>query len=387
MFHPIRLIESIKQIKRDWECTLVENAQFFKDHKAELQNIRLGCSLSPEHLESLKIHNSPEQVLDYLKELGIKEIRLGIRWNRSVDENGKVDLSYYSPWIKQSLKRGMKLCLNVGPIKVFRWPEDHVPKSVLKKLAQQGSLPEKGALIEPNDPLAVTALEYLNAMLPKLRKLTGNHSVTMQPENEAHVPFGEHEWVASNDYFLAVCKVIKKHFSRSNLLLNSPAVHQSRSPLKHSSTLQQTAQVAQRIADANPDWNIISGVDVYPDTPQSAKVPFSGGLRADTQMALIISCGSDVLDKYVTNMNACGVTTEITELQAEPWGNRTDPGNSAQSLRFAILRSLPFVNSTKPTTMRLWGIEHLYAQRVKGVETGEHKKMLELIRLINSQNS
>lgn len=381
-----RLYQPLQHLKMDWESAGAENEQFMEEHKTELQNVRLGCSLSPEQLEWLGIHDSPEQVLNYLQELGINEVRLGLRWNHSVNEKGEVDLSYYAPWIEQSLKRGMDLCLNVGPIKVFRWPEDHVPKSVLKRLEQQGRLPKKGGLIGQDDPMADEALGYLNALLPELKKLTGDHAVTIQPENEAHVPFGEHEWVASHEYFFKVCKTIKDHFPDSPLLLNSPAVKQSKSPLPHKSTLEQTAIAAQAIVAARSDWEVITGVDVYPDTPQSATIPFSDGLRVDTQMAVTSSRGADVLPKYVADMNASGVGMEITELQVEPWGDRTKPGNDAQSLRFAVLRSLPFVDPSRPTTMRLWGIEHLYAQRTRGVETGEHKKIVELVQLINSQD-
>ncbi len=277
-----RLLQPALQLKADWETASAENAQFIDEHKDELKNIRLGCSLSPEQLNWLGIHDSPGQVFDYLHGLGIKDIRLGIRWDHSVDEDGKVDLSYYAPWIHESMKRGMDLCLNVGPIKVFRWPEDHVPKSVLKRLEQQGRLPKKGGLIGPDDPMADEALGYLNTLLPELKKLTGDHAVTMQPENEAHVPFGEHEWVASHEYFLRVCETIKDHFPDSPLLFNSPAVHQEKSPLEHTSTLEQTAIAAQAIITTHPDWEIITGADVYPDTPHSAKIPLPGNLRVDT---------------------------------------------------------------------------------------------------------
>ena len=264
-----RFLEPRKELISDWESAGVENEQFMEEHKTGLENVRLGCSLSPEQLEWLGVHDSPEQVLDYLQELGIKDIRLGIRWNRSVDEEGEVDLSYYAPWIEQSLKRGMNLCLNVGPIKVFRFPEDHVPESVLKKLEQHEGLPKKGGLIGPDDPLADDALDYLNALLPELKKLTGDHAVTIQPENEAHVPFGEHEWVASHEYFFKVCKTIKDHFPNSPLLLNSPAVKQSKSPLPHKSTLEQTAIAAQAIVAARPDWDVFP-VSMY--TPILRKV-------------------------------------------------------------------------------------------------------------------
>lgn len=380
-----RLWQPRKELIADWESAGVENALFMEEHKDELKNVRLGCSLSPEQLNWLGIHDSPKQVFDYLQELGIKDIRLGIRWDHSIDEEGKIDLSYYAPWIQESLKHGIDLCLNVGPIKVFRWPEDHVPKSVLKRLDQQGRLPKKGGLIGPDDPMADEALGYLNTLLPELKKLTGDHTVTIQPENEAHVPFGEHEWVASHEYFFKVCKTIKDHFPNSPLLLNSPAVKQPKSPLLHNSTLEQTAIAAQSIASARPDWEIITGVDVYPDTPQSAEIPLTKGLRVDTQMAVTSSRGRDTIPQYVSDMKKSGIRMEITELQVEPWGERDKPGNDVQSLRFAVLRSLPFVDPSKPTIMRLWGIEHLYAQRAKGVETDEHEKIVDVVKLINTQ--
>ncbi len=378
-----RLLQPALQLKADWETASAENAQFIEEHKDELKNIRLGCSLSPEQLEWLGIHDSPEQVLDFLQENGINEVRLGLRWNRSVNKNGEVDLSYYAPWIEQSLKRGMNLCLNVGPVKVFRWPEDHVPETVRARHEQAGTLPKKGALIQPADPLAREGLEYLNAMLPELKKLTGDHTVSIQPENEAQTPFGEHEWVASNDHLFAVVGTILDHFPNSPILLNSPAVKQSKSPIPHLSTLEYTAQLAKSIVAARPGTHVITGVDVYPETPHSMTVPFSDGLQVDTQMALLSSRTEHVLHDYVADMTTSGIRTEVTELQAEPWGNRTQPGNSAQSLRFAVLRSFPFVDTSKPTTLRLWGIEHLYAKLVKGEETEEHKKIGELIRLVN----
>ena len=157
-----------------------------------LSNVTIGASFSPEESEYKDLNRT--QIIEALKVIhqtfGIKDIRLGIRWNKAVDAEGGLDLSYYKPFLDYCLKNNVSLTLNIGPIKTFRWPEDHVPQTVLEKLSHTL---QKGQTIKMQSELAKQAVAYLKELLNTLENSYSNEElkniVMIQPENEAFKGF------------------------------------------------------------------------------------------------------------------------------------------------------------------------------------------------------
>ncbi len=112
---------------------------FLEANQDRLRMVRLGSTFSPDHYHHLLsfqgIHERQAQQrsalagLDFVhRELGIDAIRLPIRWNRTISRDGRrLDMQRYEPYLDSLIKRKARICLNFGPIKAARWPEDHVP--------------------------------------------------------------------------------------------------------------------------------------------------------------------------------------------------------------------------------------------------------------------
>jgi hypothetical protein len=187
--------------------------------KSNLDNMIIGCSFSPEMFRQEK------EALDALKlvvnEFHIKDIRLGIRWNRAVDSAGKAHVGYYRRFIDYCIREKANICLNVGPIKTFRWPEQHVPQFVTENIE---NIAPKSGIISLQDEIAQEALDYLNDLLEILKREYGKNKKTfsaIQPENEPFVKFGTYRWTMSDEYLKNVLKLIRGYFPEPDILLNS----------------------------------------------------------------------------------------------------------------------------------------------------------------------
>ncbi|NLE31055.1 hypothetical protein GX618_02145, partial [Candidatus Dojkabacteria bacterium] len=118
-------------------------------------SIVLGTSFSPEYAKSLGCENPLKLLKIINKELGIKDIRLGLRWN-VVERDKKISLDYYDKYLKYLFKNDCKVCLNIGPIKIFRWPEEHIPRQISVK---------KGEYITPDMDIAKYSYQYFEKLL------------------------------------------------------------------------------------------------------------------------------------------------------------------------------------------------------------------------------
>src|SRR5688572_12352758 len=111
-----------------------EVAEEFRD-----QGVRIGGSFSPETYEQFDIWNNYQQ-LDALKliieELNVKYLRFSINWDKVLKEDGSVNLEFYREYLDYATANNVNLTLNIGPIKVMRWPEVHLPEKYSKRLKE-----------------------------------------------------------------------------------------------------------------------------------------------------------------------------------------------------------------------------------------------------------
>lgn len=367
----------VEQVQ-DQEIASLDNDSFIDINKDKLSKIKLGCSFAPEQFglslttidedrKNGKLDNALSALKFAVKDLGIKKVRLGIRWNNSVNENGELDFRLYEPFLDYCLDNNVDICLNTG-IKVFRWPEDHLPDGLIVK---------KHATVYLQSELAKKSLDHtsdlFNFLKQKYRDEGIARIITIQPENEPFDGFGEHGLKMDPDYLKNFINLCLSYFPNSNILINSS------NPLKFS----LISEILRSVAKDNPQakGNLISGYDYYPYHPAFPEIPGLG--RIDPISASKILNG----DKYVRQKDEAGkhgFKIEITEGQAEPWGNIQLPGNSAKAFRFMIQRPINHVLDTaKESTISIWGVEYLANIALSGQASDEHEKIFDLIQKIN----
>ncbi len=320
-----------------------------------LNDIVLGTSFSPEYAKQ-KGSDNPLDILKIInKELGIKDIRLGLRWN-VVEENKKISLSYYNKYLEYLFENDCNVCLNIGPIKVFRWPEEHIPKHLKT---------EKEEVITPESEISEYSYEYLDKLLTLLKREYGNKmdNVMFQLDNEGYYKFGRRGITMSNEYILDLVNILKKQFPNNRLMFNSAG----RMNLKKLMELFKTI-IKKNIYKGT---SLVLGYNYYfklPNTPQKDSLtslfPLSMSIRR--------------LHKFQKEI---GFGLEVSEGQFEPWGKQKTPGNSYMDYEYLLEKcNKYFPKDYIYKLLRLWGTEELALKILNKKVTEEHKKIITSIK-------
>jgi hypothetical protein len=364
-------------IHRTWRAASQNNDDFLAEKSGSFYNVRLGFSFAPEQWAPDEIASG--EALAGLafasEELGLKAARLGLRWNRVSPDGRRESLDFYRPYLNYGFEHGLDLALNVGPIRTFRWPEEHVPEGVLGQIG----IPHRETRVELNSPLARVSLEYLDRLLDLLSDSYGGEMgriAAIQPENEAFWPFGIYRWTMSRPYLSEVFDLIHARYPQAPLLLSSAG----------RLNLREITSFFRELIERDESYHgrLISGFDYHYKTPANDPYPV---LRNFDPIALALkwppapSCGENIADS-----RRYGFRIEVTEGEAEPTGTIMTPGNSAKEFRYMLLRCAENVLDRRtPSVLRIWGIEHLARVVRSGNATGEHTQIVDLIRRLNEQ--
>ena len=132
----------------------------------------IGTTFSVE--QSYYLGLEPRDVLESLfRDLGIRDIRLSVYWNRTERERGVMNFEEVDWQLALAEKYGARVILAVGR-KVPRWPECHDP-------GWFRALPESERKAEQ--------LEYVRAAI---ERYASHPSITMwEVENEPYLPYGD----------------------------------------------------------------------------------------------------------------------------------------------------------------------------------------------------
>lgn len=350
---------------------------FIRRYQAELSQINIGCSLNPEHQVFESIEDSQrrkKKIFDCAKfiveDLEMTEIRLSIRWNR-VFENGKINFAYYNDIFRYFLNQNVKICLNIGPIKTMRWPEEHVPSEILNVIKK---VPKKGSVIRVEDELAQLSIKYLEQLLKLLKNTFSetqlNKIISWQLNNEAFNKFGEHKWITSLELESEFIKIVKRAFPNSKILLNSSGRNNMRKNLE---LIKKT--------EFDPS-SFILGYNYYYKVPGQAE-NFILKYLDNLILTNPFSIGTRRLKQLSSRQD---FEIEVAELQAEPWLHLKSPGNSAKEFKFAIIRSIQDMlnlDQSEKSVIRYWGIEELIIKFLTNEISDEHKEIFEIIHSIN----
>jgi hypothetical protein len=361
------------EVAQAWQVASLSNDRFLTEKGAVFTRTVLGCSFAPERWsDQEQAEGSPLRALAFcVQDLGLREIRLAIRWDRVGQANGSVDLAPYRPYLDYCFQHNVNVCLNIGPLRTFRWPEDRVPRTVLSSL---GRIPAQGASITWGSPVAEAAMGYLESLMDKLlveygSQITGLSSV--QPENESFQGFDEHGWTVSSNYMKGVIYLLDQRLPDVPILVTSagrPALAQITSLFKE--LLRENQGFRDRL---------VSGFDYYYATPRHDRIPLH---RYLDPIALAFhfpsakSCAENLKDA-----RTIGFRVEVSEGQAEPYAHITAPGNSIQHFRFMLLRCAERVLDPRETSiLRIWGVEELARRVQTGQTTDQHSQIFDLIR-------
>ncbi len=319
-----------------------------------LNDIVIGTSFSPEYCKNIGI-DTPIEILKIVdRELGIKDIRLGLRWN-VVEKDKKLSLDYYDKYIRYLLKNKSKICLNIGPIKVFRWPEQHIPQELIQFSENR---------ITKDSKLAKDSYEYLSKLLTLFKKEYGDrlNDVIFQFENEPFYDFGRLKMTMSNEYMVEIAKTLKEYFPNNRVMINSAGKKNLKKILNLFNTLEEEKIYEQK--------NLILGFNYYFRLPNKLK---SDPLNIFNPLELSIN-------KLHRIQKEKGFGLEISEAQFEPWGRQNSPGNSYDEYIYTLNKcERYFPKGYGYKLVRLWGIERFASNVLNNTMSQEHIKIKQSI--------
>lgn len=316
----------------------------------------LGTSFSPEYVDWISNIPALEILHTINKELLIDDIRLGLRWNKIDQGNNNLSLEYYARHLDYLIQNKCKMTLNIGPIKVFRWPEEHIPTHFEKYLTKD---------LTPESELAKKSYEYLNKMLELLKKEYGEkvEAQTFQIENEGFNRFGHIQMLMNEEHLKNVSKIVKEHFPKSKLMINSAG----------RTNLRKIVGLIKDIPFDTKDITI--GLNFYFRIPQT--LPLFQRVNF-----LKYSYPFDMsLGQLHSEQKKQGFNLEISEGQFEPWGIQKTPGNTIDDFEYLVEKSQEFFpEKMEDRLIRLWGTEELAVKMIKKELTSEHEKIISSVR-------
>lgn len=329
----------------------------------ELKDIALGTSFSPEYTEYIYSGDALDILKTIHKELNISEFRFGLRWN-SVEQDSNISLSFYKKYLEYAFKEELSLCLNIGPIKTFRWPEEHIPKYLESK-----SLP----VITEECELAKYAYEFLHKELSLLKKEYGKNlsKCTFQIENEGFNKFGHLGLIMSNEYMYSIAKILNEYFPKNKLMIDSAGRQDLREIVSFFKML-----IEEKLYTGK---NLVLGFNYY-FKPEGLMTDIFRYLNP-VKYALPFAMSIPTLHKFQKEI---GFDMEITEGQFEPWGKEKTPGNTYYDFVYLLENSyVYFPENMKRKVLRLWGTEELASKIKNRSLTSEHIQIIDHVRRIN----
>jgi hypothetical protein len=356
-----------------WEEASRSTPEFFARHGDALGRLRLAGSFAPEQW-SASGPPSPEVMAAFdiaVRELGLREMRLGVRWGR-VDDGRNLDLTPYTPLLDYCFENAVEVCLNVGPVRAFRWPEEHLPAWIL---ADPTSLPADSTFIGTNEPLALRGADYIDRLLGVMRDDYGSildKLASIQIENEPYYPLGAHHWQMSQPYMELIAEHVLAAMPETTLLVTSAG----------RLNLDSIRSLFEGLLRTHSDLQgrLISGFDFHYRTPMRQSYPL---VRYLDQVGYATPFAPS-LERSIWESRDLGYSIEVTEGQMEPYAQFQQPGNEARDLRYLLLRCLQHVlDPERPALIRLWGVEELTKHMLRGELTDEHRDIIQIIQRLN----
>lgn len=345
------------------------------------RRIRIGCSFAPEQFDSTADDGGVfalQALRVAVEEYGIADVRIGLRWNHLAPDGPRftdyyealIDYCFTAPGVTH-------VCLDLGPIKTFRWPEVHVPQAVLTSLP---SLPPRGATIEPESELAQTSFQHFARALQYVGERHGGRKPVSFCFNEAFHSFGPLGWTMSERYVAALVHMVERcgYFPGAGFVLNSSEGRQ----------LDRIADFYERLVQMSPELagRLTSGFDFYPFLPRDRAVPRLEASMRWARTAWLWARHPSSRSIRRANEGVARYRIEVTEAQAEPWGIEQTVGNSLARYQHVLAESMDrILNPLQPDSIiRMWGVEYQLERVLRRTGVPANQQILDLTREINS---
>lgn len=355
----------IRAAKDAWKIARLENDEFVNEMDGlrgdGYEAVSLAGNFIPERYDNPKIAMRGLRMI--VEKWGITDLRIGIRWSIVDSGNGKLDLSYYKPFLEYCFTHSVDIVLSIGPIKTPAYPEEFVPDYIWKEIGTA----RKYTVIRSQSDLANKAVQYQRQLLEYLKIYLSPGKLArikyFQIENECFTRFGHFMLKSSVEYIRQIIVQTQEFFPGKPILLNSSGRLGLRQILKTLDPLRGRFCVGQ---------------DYY----------YQDQWRTQAFWKVIEPMGWLLFPWNISNeqlqqkAEERGYFLEITETQVEPWHPVYDPGNSVVSLRFVLYICLKsaFAHYKREPVLRLWGLEYLTKQYLEKSNTSEHNQIVSLIR-------
>jgi hypothetical protein len=378
-----KAVEAYVEQLFDWQTAGLPNAEFLAGLGDRVKGLRFDSSFSPEQLADVSNGSvKPVDALRFLKkDLGMRDFRLGTRWDRLVSKKNpdQINLDYYEDTLGECLTGDSTVTLNSGPVRVFRWPEVHIPDFVLAGLHPR---PPDGAQIMSGTDIARKSLEHTQRLYEALKNHYSiselSHLKTVQTNNEGRDSFGKPRWTIDPQLENESINLALQYFDEVNILMNCGDILNQWDVTNFLVGLKRQGKIKGKI---------ISGVDFY---PRNSNLPV-GGILDSIGLAQAM-----VFNPLEFNRNSGVDEVECTEGQLEPWKDNPKPGeealarpgNSVREARYLMLRAINNILRTgTPSRIRWWGVERLTYLALTGQLTEEQEKIIDLTQRVNSQRA
>lgn len=336
-----------------------------------------------------------------VEDLGLLQIRLGIRWADTIGPDGNFSLAFYKPYLDfltsyraPSTGRRVRLLLGVGPLKSPGWPESFIPgvrrRGASTALIPTGGLPGTNARITASmsgSDLVSKARKWLNTLMWQVS--TDYPSINyFQLDNEPRNHAGPRGWVMGSGYEAGLASIVLAYRPQASFLINwsgtadltasfnfniqpslGEAVKLADIFTRHSVIQEMLAlrrALLGAVGRAGGGGQVVLGLDSYHLTPDIPQVPVKvkvGGrtyqIRLDT--TALIEVAEQLAGDYSPweLLHSQKIPMEVTEMQAEPWGRFRSPGNDPKEFLFEIERALTVLPPGQTSTLRFWRLSNV----------------------------
>lgn len=147
-----------------------------------------------------------EDALQSIIRLGVRPVRIGIKWSRIEREKGKYRWDVYDHILTKLKENNVPIVLCVG-MKSPRWPEFYIPRYI-----HEGSQLSNNQVIGlSNNRLCDHLFDFIVKTLTRYKSFDNVRWI--QVENEPFFPFGPNKWSISGELLKKELQIVKNTIS------------------------------------------------------------------------------------------------------------------------------------------------------------------------------
>ncbi len=286
----------------------------------------LGVSFS--HIYLWQHHIPIEVAFEHYIQLGFKLIRISLYWSEIEKIKGVYDFSAIDKLLEKCKQYDRKVILTVG-MKAPRWPEYYFPDWILEK--QTHPIPKY--ITKDNKPLIENLFLFIQHAITHLK--TNREIIYWQVENEPLDESGPKGLIIDEELLKKEVDFVRNMDSRPILIT---VWGNELSKRNNISTILSMADIV--------------GLDFYPKVPVKTwfnRVIYKG--PSDSNKKLI---------SVIRQIKDAGKKVFISELQAEPWGQKES------CTADQVIQNIKWAKQYETDGILLWGFEYWVSEKLKG---------------------